>query len=66
MIVPGIDTINVTSVDLTTLGHGYVADARGVLEDMHELLVHDVPPDRRFALRQGETDAAERYWVIGR
>jgi esterase/lipase superfamily enzyme len=66
MIVPGIDTINVTNVDLTTLGHGYVADARGVLEDMHELLVHDTPPDRRFALRQGETDVGERYWIISR
>jgi len=66
MIVPGIDTINVTNVDLTTLGHGYVADARAVLEDMHELLVHDTPPDRRFALRQGETDVGERYWIISR
>jgi len=66
MIVPGIDTINVTNADLTTLGHGYVADARGVLEDMHQLLVHDAPPSRRFALRQGETDAGERYWIIGR
>jgi esterase/lipase superfamily enzyme len=66
MIVPGIDTINVTNVDLTTLGHGYVADARAVLEDMHELLVHDTPPDRRFALRQGKTDVGERYWIISR
>jgi len=66
MIVPGIDTINVTNADLTTLGHGYVANARGVLEDMHQLLVHDAPPSRRFALRQGETDAGERYWIIGR
>jgi len=66
MVVPGIDTINVTNVDLTKLGHGYVADARGVLEDMHQLLVYDAPPDRRFSLRQGETDAGERYWIIGR
>jgi esterase/lipase superfamily enzyme len=66
MIVPGIDTINVTNADLTTLGHGYVADARGVLEDMHQLLAYDAPPDRRFALRQGETDAGGRYWIIGR
>lgn len=66
MIVPGIDTINVTNVDLTTLGHGYVADARDVLEDMHQLLAYDAPPDRRFALRQSETDAGGRYWIIGR
>jgi len=66
VIVPGIDTINVTNADLTALGHGYVADARGVLEDMHQLLAYDAPPDRRFALRQGETDVGERYWIIGR
>jgi esterase/lipase superfamily enzyme len=66
MVVPGIDTINVTNVDLTTLGHGYVAGARAVLEDMHKLLVHDAPPDRRFALRRGKTDAGERYWIISR
>jgi esterase/lipase superfamily enzyme len=66
MVVPGIDTINVTNVDLTKLGHGYIAGARGVLEDMHQLLVYDAPPDRRFSLRQGETDAGERYWIIGR
>jgi len=66
MVVPGIDTINVTNVDLTKLGHGYVAGARDVLEDMHQLLVYDAPPNRRFALRQGETDAGERYWIVGR
>jgi hypothetical protein len=43
-----------------------VADARGVLEDMLQLLAYDAPPDRRFALRQGETDAGGRYWIIGR
>jgi hypothetical protein len=27
LVVPGIDTINVTNVDLTMLGHGYIAEA---------------------------------------
>jgi esterase/lipase superfamily enzyme len=33
-IVPGIDTIEVSSIDLTLLGHGYVASARSILSDM--------------------------------
>jgi esterase/lipase superfamily enzyme len=66
MIVPGIDTINVTNADLTALGHGYVAEARGVLQDMHQLLVHGDAPERRFGLEQGRTAAGERYWLIRR
>jgi esterase/lipase superfamily enzyme len=66
MIAQGIDTINVTNADLTKLGHGYVANCRGVLEDMHRLLIHDAPPDRRFGLRPAETETGERYWEIGR
>jgi esterase/lipase superfamily enzyme len=64
-IVPGIDTINVANVDLTLLGHGYVGEARDVLQDMHQLITHNSPPEKRFGLRQGETDAGERFWIIG-
>jgi hypothetical protein len=31
LVVPGIDTVNVANVDLTRLGHGYIAEARSVL-----------------------------------
>ena len=64
-VVPGIDTINVTNADLTSLGHGYVADARDVLQDMHNLIIHDASPDKRFGLRQEKTKKGECYWVIG-
>lgn len=63
-IVPGIDTINVTNVDVTLLGHGYIAEARDVLRDMHDLLTNRSPPSARFGLRQAEV-GDERYWVIG-
>jgi hypothetical protein len=52
LVLPGIDTINVTNVDLTTLGHGYVADACDVLTDMHVLITQGAPPDKRFGLRE--------------
>ena len=66
MIVPGIDTVEVSNIDLTLLGHGYFSAARDVLQDMHNLIRQNVPPDQRFGLR-GETNSnGDRYWVIGR
>jgi esterase/lipase superfamily enzyme len=65
LVLPGIDTINVTNVDLTMLGHGYVADARDVLIDMHALITQGAPPDKRFGLRAAQNEEGERYWLIG-
>jgi esterase/lipase superfamily enzyme len=64
-IVPGIDTINVTNVDLTMLGHGYVADARDVLSDMHALIRRGAPPHERFGLRETTDEKGQRFWLIG-
>ena len=58
LVLPGIDTINVTNVDLTMLGHGYVAEARDVLTDMHALITQGAPPDERFGLREAKTRKA--------
>jgi esterase/lipase superfamily enzyme len=65
LVVPGIDTINVTNVDLSLMGHGYVADARDVLNDMHALIARGTPPDGRFGLREASAEQGERYWLIG-
>jgi esterase/lipase superfamily enzyme/tetratricopeptide (TPR) repeat protein len=65
LVLPGIDTINVTNVDLTMLGHGYVADARDVLIDMHALITQGASPDKRFGLREAKNEEGERYWLIG-
>jgi esterase/lipase superfamily enzyme len=65
-LIPGIDTINVANVDITKLGHGYVAEARDVLGDMQRLISTGSPPQDRFALRQETDDSGGRYWVIGR
>jgi esterase/lipase superfamily enzyme len=65
LVLPGIDTINVTNVDLTMLGHGYVADARDVLIDMHALITQGAAPDKRFGLHEAQNEEGERYWLIG-
>jgi esterase/lipase superfamily enzyme len=64
-VMSGIDTVNVTNVDLTILGHGYVAEAREVLHDMHDLITHGTEPDRRFGLRGYVTESGGRFWIVG-
>ena len=61
-IVEGIDTVQVSKIDLTLLGHGYFADARVLLEDIRDLLVNNTSPDRR----QGRLQASEEggYWIM--
>ena len=65
LVVPGIDTINVSNLDLTLLGHGYVAEARELLTDIHALLRDGTPPARRFGLRKMTSPAGD-YWTVGR
>ncbi len=60
----GIDTIEVTNIDLTLLGHGYFAEAAPVLYDMKDLMEANKDPAKR--LRIEEKDASGRkYWSIG-
>jgi hypothetical protein len=39
LLLDGIDTIDASDADLTFLGHGYYAEARPVLTDMHAALL---------------------------
>jgi len=59
------DTIEVTSIDLTFLGHGYVAGAKGVLYDMYSLIRDNKPPEERFGLSQKSYED-NYYWQLNR
>ncbi|MBW4480040.1 MAG: alpha/beta hydrolase [Tolypothrix brevis GSE-NOS-MK-07-07A] len=63
-VVDGIDTVEVSNIDLTLLGHGYFADARDLLQDMHQLLIHNTSPEQRFGLRKKQENG-QNYWIIG-
>jgi esterase/lipase superfamily enzyme len=65
-IFDGIDTINVTNVDMTQLGHGYVASSREVLIDMFNILMSGLPPERRATLRRIVGDGNRHYWEFAR
>jgi esterase/lipase superfamily enzyme len=64
IVAPGIDTVSVTNIDMTTFGHGYLANARDVLKDIYDLITRNSPPSSRFGLRPAVTDKGERYWII--
>jgi esterase/lipase superfamily enzyme len=64
-IVQGIDTVEASAIDLSFLGHGYYADARNLLQDMHALLENDLAPERRFGLVAASANGLG-YWRINR
>jgi esterase/lipase superfamily enzyme len=62
--IRGIDTVEATNIDVTILGHSYFAEAAGILYDMHDLLLHNTPPERRPRLMQRTTSAGVPYWSV--
>lgn len=61
-VVDGIDTVEVSNIDLTLLGHGYFADARILLEDIYELMNHNTSPNNRRSRLQTAQDG--NYWIM--
>jgi esterase/lipase superfamily enzyme len=64
LIVPGIDTVEATKVDVDWLGHGYYAAAAGVLYDMAILLRSNLSPDQRPGLLLTKTESGHPYWMM--
>ena len=64
-IIPGIDTIEVSEIDISLLGHGYFAAARDLLQDIYAQIWEGKSPPR-FGLLSAQTPDGQRYWRIGR
>lgn len=65
-VVEGIDTVNVTGLDLSTLGHGYIAEARPLLTDIYDLIQNGTPPNRRFGLRSASISEEQSFWQMSK
>jgi len=61
VVVPGIDTVDVSAVDTDFLGHFYYGDNRSVLSDMFLVLTQNLPPTKRPQLRPSGTPPNE-FW----
>ncbi len=63
LVIPGIDTVDVTSVDTSLLGHSYYGSNHSVLEDLWDLLHESKPPAQRNWLRSAKIGQLV-YWVF--
>jgi esterase/lipase superfamily enzyme len=64
-VVPGIDTIEVSEVDVSLLGHGYFAEVRDLLHDIY-VLISDGKPPPRFGLVPTQAPDGKQYWRIAK
>jgi esterase/lipase superfamily enzyme len=64
-IVPGVDTVDASDINIGLLGHSYAVELRPLLGDIHRLVQKDTPPDERFGLRRA-SDAFPIYWEFQR
>ncbi len=62
-VLPGIDTVEVTNIDVSALGHGYVAEQEHVLFDIAMMLRKDTPPSTRPRLREAG-EGEKRHWML--
>lgn len=63
VVVPGVETIDVSGIDLSLLGHSYYGDNESMLRDLYEVVRERLPANQRSTLiprRQGSMP----YWQL--
>jgi esterase/lipase superfamily enzyme len=63
VVIPGIDTIDVSQIDSSLVGHSYYAENESVISDIYALLAKNLPPEKRKFLVRGER-AGMAYWTF--
>ncbi|WP_167599261.1 alpha/beta hydrolase [Chlorobaculum sp. 24CR] len=69
LVVPGIDTVDVTNIDTVPMGHSYFANSRLVLSDIYSIINEGVRAESRFSLRPVEYESGGKrvmYWIFER
>ena len=62
-VAPGVDTVAVPDFDIDMLGHGYFAQAAGLLHDIYDLMRHDEAPGKRQRLSAALHEGAS-FWEM--
>jgi len=65
LILKGIDTIDVSAIDSSLLGHSYFGDNTSVISDIRRLLTEGAPPNQRTCLSEASL-LNLTYWVFTR
>lgn len=61
IVIPGVDTVDVSAIDTSLLGHNYYGDSSSVLADIFELLHASKPADQRQWLHSRRLGLL-KYW----
>ena len=61
-IVEGVDTIDVSQIDTSLIGHSYYGDNPAMIDDLRALIQLSHPTSERQWLQQVEMAADEIYW----
>lgn len=63
VVVPGIETVDVSGIDLSLLGHSYYGDSPSMLQELYELVRGRLPAARRRLL-QPRPLGELTYWQL--
>ncbi len=63
VVLPGIDTIDVSTIKTSLLGHSYYGSSNPILKDLQLLMLRALPADQRLWLRAVPHDGLT-YWVF--
>ena len=64
VVIEGIDTIDVSAVDTSLVGHSYYGSSDTVLTDIWDLIKCAKSPDLREYLRPRDYVGGLKYWVF--
>jgi hypothetical protein len=64
VLVPGLDSIDVSNVDTSFLGHSYVGSNTSVVSDIARLLQTGWAPSRRCGLQSVPPTGITTYWMF--
>lgn len=63
VVLPGIETIDVSGIDLSLLGHSYYGESQPLLHDLFHIVRKSLPAAQRTWLQRREFGALE-YWQL--
>lgn len=63
VIVPGVDTIDVSGIDLSLLGHSYYGDSELILRDLFDVILSKLPAPKRSTLVSRNLKS-QVYWQL--
>ncbi len=62
VLVPGIEVVDCSRVDLTMMGHSYFGENSDVLSDLFMLIKEERPADKRPHLERRKSETGATYW----